>query len=150
MPEINVVDIANASEAKTFEGFVSNFQSNIANLQKQNTYASIASDKEYELDDDGYIIGDVWSESIASDLMQLNGFVTTIERINALLEARALYESGSIPSDYKLTAVALAMDPPAFLKLFPKFPIVYLTRWGGLRKPRNLAELLDNPIKTRR
>ena len=66
MPKINVEDIANESQGKDFSEFVDNFQTNIQNLGARNKYSSIEGDKEYVLDEDGYIIGDVWSEAIAS------------------------------------------------------------------------------------
>jgi len=33
------------------------------------------------------------------------------------------------------------------LKLFPKYPIIYFTRWGGLRKPFDLDELRSKPVR---
>jgi len=150
MANINVEDVAKESTGKDFDEFVNKFQDNIKNLAARNKYDSIISDKDYQLDADGFIIGDVWSESIAAEIMTLNGFVPTVERIQMLITARELYQDSTVPSDYKATATALAITPADFLKLFPKFPIVYFTRWGNLRKPRNLEELLANPIRTRR
>jgi len=147
MAKIDVDLIAQESQAKTFDGFVDNFQENIQNLQARQKFSAIQTDKEYQLDEDGYIIGDVWSERIASEIMDLNGFQATIHRIDALVEARIIYGKASVPTDYKVVAEVMGYTSAEFLKMFPKYPIIYFTRWGGLRKPFNLQELRDNPIR---
>ena len=147
MPEINVEDIANESQGKDFSEFVDNFQTNIQNLGARNKYSSIEGDKEYVLDEDGYIIGDVWSEAIASEVMDLNGFVATTKRLEVLVEGRAIYKKASLPTDHKVVAESVGVTPADFLKMFPKYPIIYFTRWGNMRKPFNLQELKDNPVK---
>jgi hypothetical protein len=149
MPKIDVTTIADFShqQSDSFSGFVDVFQTNIINLTKQQAYNMMEQDREYMLDDDGYIIGDVWSESIASELITVNNLIPTLERINALIEARAIFGAGSVPLNYKDIAELLNMKGAVFLKLFPKFPIIYLTRWGNLRKPTNLKELIANPVR---
>lgn len=150
MPKIDVNTIADFSleNSDGFDSFVNVFQTNIINLTKQEAYRLLEQDKEYMLDEDGYIIGDVWSESIASELITVNNLIPTLERINALIEARAIFGAGSVPLNYKDIAELLNMKDAVFLKLFPKFPIVYLTRWGNLRKPTNLKELIANPVRS--
>jgi len=41
----------------------------------------------------------------------------------------------------------LGFETKQFLKMFPKYPIIYFTRWGNLRKPFDLQKLRDNPVK---
>jgi hypothetical protein len=145
--DVNTIATFSNNESSNFEDFVDVFQTNIINLTKQQAYQMLEQDKDYMLDDDGYIIGDVWSESIASELITVNNLIPTLERINALIEARAIFGSGSVPLNYKDIAELLNMKDAVFLKLFPKFPIIYLTRWGNLRKPTNLKELIANPVR---
>jgi sulfur relay (sulfurtransferase) DsrC/TusE family protein len=147
MAKINVDTVAEESQGKNFDDFVGNFQENIKNLTARQKYEDIQTDREYILDEDGYIVGDVWSEKIASEVMDLNGFQATTPRIELLIEGRAFYSSSSVPSNHKAICNEMRIDENAFLKLFPKFPVIYFTRWGNLRKPTNLQELRDNPIR---
>jgi sulfur relay (sulfurtransferase) DsrC/TusE family protein len=147
MAKINVNDIAKESSGKDFDDFVSNFQTNIQNLGARNTFDNIKGDKDYTLDEDGYIIGDIWSESIASEIMDLNGFVATNDRLEALKEGRKIFAKASLSTNYAVIANKLGIDASKFLKMFPKYPIIYFTRWGNMRKPFNLQELRDNPVR---
>jgi sulfur relay (sulfurtransferase) DsrC/TusE family protein len=147
MAKINVDTVAEESKGNDFNSFVGNFQDNIKNLTARQKYEDIQSDREYELDVDGYIVGDIWNEKIAAEVMILNGIQPTSDRINALIESRAFYGLSSVPSDHKEIASDLQFDTKDFLKLFPKFPVIYLTRWANLRKPSNLQELRDNPVR---
>jgi len=149
MPIIDVNTIAEESADAEFNTFVKNFQTNIKNLSSREKYSQIQQNKDYSLDMDGYIIGDVWTETICFELISMNDFVPNAERLETLLLAREIYKDSTVPSNHEVVAKTLEKTTKEFLKMFPKFPIVYFTRWGGMRKPRNLAELLANPIKTR-
>jgi len=52
-----------------------------------------------------------------------------------------------LPTTHTAIAADLQYDAKAFLKMFPKFPVIYFTRWGNMRKPNNLQELRDNPVR---
>ena len=147
MPKVNLDEILAASSGKNFEEFTKNFQENIANLQVRQKFGAIQTDREYSLDEDGYIVGDVWDERIASEIMALNGFQATTQRIDMLIEAREIYGQSSVPTDHTLVAKTMGVTTAQFLKLFPKYPIVYFTRWGGLRKPFDLDELRSKPVR---
>ena len=149
MAKIDLNAIAQASQAgaKTFEGFTANFQENIANLTVRSKFGTIETDNEYVLDEDGYIVGDMWSEGIAAEVMSLNGFQATTARIDTLIEARDIFGEGSVPTDHALVAKGMGHTTAEFLKMFPKYPIIYFTRWGNLRKPYDLKDLLDHPVK---
>ncbi|MDP7367126.1 MAG: hypothetical protein QGH83_07685, partial [Candidatus Pacebacteria bacterium] len=62
--KIDLDAIANNAQdgAKTFDQFVTNFQENIAAALQLAKYGTIESDNEYVLDEDGYIVGDIWTE----------------------------------------------------------------------------------------
>ena len=62
MAKINVDTVAEESKGNDFNSFVGNFQDNIKNLTARQKYEDIQSDREYELDVDGYIVGDIWNE----------------------------------------------------------------------------------------
>jgi len=147
MAKINVNTVAEESQSSNFDDFVDNFQENIKNLTARQKYEDIQSDRDYELDIDGYIVGDLWNEKIAAEVMDLNGFQATIERLEALIEGRAFYQGSSLPTNHIDIAADLQYDAKAFLKMFPKFPVIYFTRWGNMRKPNNLQELRDNPVR---
>lgn len=147
MAKLNLEEIAEASAGKNFNEFQKNFQENIANLQVRQKFGTIATDREYVLDEDGYIVGDIWSEKIASEIMDLNGFRATTQRIDTLIEAREVYGKASVPTDHKAVAKTMEVSATQFLKMFPKYPIIYFTRWGGLRKPFDLDELRANPVR---
>lgn len=149
MAKLDAQTIANEISAKTFDDFVDKFQNNIETLTVRQKFNAIQQDKEYELDEDGYIIGDVWSEKIAGEIMDLNGFTATVKRMDTLKEAREVFGKASVPTDYKVVAGLMNTTSAEFLKMFPKYPIIYFTRWGGLRKPFNLPELRANPVKSR-
>ena len=87
MAKIDLEGIAGASGGGdlSFEDFAKNFQENIANLAIRAKFGQVKSDKEFELDEDGYIIGSVWSEAIAAQMMDLNGFQETTHRIDTLI-----------------------------------------------------------------
>ena len=147
MAKVDLDGIAGASSSGSFEGFTKNFQENIANLVNRAKFGQIASDQEFSLDEDGYIVGSVWSEAIAAQLMDLNGFQATTGRIDTLVAAREIFGEGSIPTDHSLVAITMGLETKQFLKMFPKYPIIYFTRWGNLRKPFDLQKLRDNPVK---
>ena len=147
MAKIDLEGVAGASSSESWEGFTKNFQENIANLRNRAKFGQIQSDQEFALDEDGYIIGSIWSEAIAAQLMDLNGFQATTKRIDTLIAGRELYGEGSVPTDHNLVATFLGLEVKPFLKMFPKYPIIYFTRWGNLRKPFDLQKLRDNPVK---
>ena len=133
--------------APTFDEFSKNFAENIANLNIRAKFGQVESDKEFTLDEDGYIVGSVWSEAIAAEVMAMNGFQATTGRIDNLVIGREIYGEGSVPTDHTLVAAALGFESKQFLKMFPKYPIIYFTRWGNMRKPFDLQMLRDNPVK---
>ena len=147
MAKIDLEGIAGASQGGSFEGFTKNFQENIANLINRAKFGQIASDQEFSLDEDGYIVGSIWTEAIAAQLMDLNGFQATTNRIDTLIAGREIYGEGSVPTDHSLVAGVLGYETKQFVKMFPKYPIIYFTRWGNLRKPFDLQKLRDNPVK---
>tara|TARA_Y100000590_G_scaffold18320_1_gene21833 strand:+ start:1088 stop:1534 length:447 start_codon:yes stop_codon:yes gene_type:complete len=146
MAKIDLDGVASASASKSWEGFTKNFQENIANLRNRAKFGQIESDQEFSLDEDGYIVGSIWSEAIAAQLMDLNGFQATTARIDTLVEAREIYGEASVPTDHTLVATVMGVETKQFLKMFPKYPIIYFTRWGNLRKPFDLQKLRDNPV----
>ena len=147
--KIDLDAIANNAQdgAKTFDQFVTNFQENIAAALQLAKYGTIESDNEYVLDEDGYIVGDIWTEAIAAEVMSFNGFLATTHRIDTLTAGREIFAKRSVPTDHTLVAEELEHTTAEFLKMFPKYPIIYFTRWGNLRKPYDLQELIDNPVK---
>ena len=147
MAKIDLESIAGASMAPTFEDFAKNFQENIANLNIRAKFGQVESDKEFSLDEDGYIVGSIWSEAIAAEVMSMNGFQATTGRIDNLVIGREIYGEGSVPTDHSLVATVLGIETKQFIKMFPKYPIIYFTRWGNLRKPFDLQKLRDNPVK---
>ena len=116
-------------------------------MQVRQKFGGIQTDREYTLDEDGYIVGDVWTEKIASEIMDLNGFQATTQRLDMLLEAREIFGKASVPIDHKVVAKTMGVTTSQFLKMYPKYPIIYFTRWGGLRKPFDLDELRANPVR---
>ena len=148
MAKIDLEGIAGQSMGPTFEDFANNFQENIANLAIRAKFGQVESDKEFTLDEDGYIVGSIWSEAIAAQLMSLNGFQATTLRIDNLIAGRDIYGEGSVPVDHTVVAGVLQLEVKSFQKMFPKYPIIYFTRWGNMRKPFDLQMLRDNPVKT--
>ena len=147
MAKVDLEGIAGASMAPTFEDFAKNFQENISNINIRAKFGQVESDKEFTLDEDGYIVGSIWSEAIAAQMMALNGFQATTARIDTLIAGREIYGEGSVPTDHSLVANVLGFETKLFVKMFPKYPIIYFTRWGNLRKPFDLQKLRDNPVK---
>jgi len=147
MAKIDLEGVAGASVGGDFTDFTKNFQENIANLRNRAKFGQIESDQEFSLDEDGYIVGSIWSEAIAAQMMDLNGFQATTGRIDTLISAREIYGEGSVPTDHSLVAKFLGLEVKQFVKMFPKYPIIYFTRWGNLRKPFDLQKLRDNPVK---
>ena len=147
MAKVDLEGIAGASMAPTFEDFAKNFQENISNINIRAKFGQVESDKEFTLDEDGYIVGSIWSEAIAAQMMALNGFQATTARIDTLIAGREIYGEGSVPTDHSLVANVLGFETKLFVKMFPKYPIIYFTRWGNLRKPFDLQALRDNPVK---
>ena len=148
MAKIDLEGIAGQSMGQTYEDFANNFQENIANLAIRAKFGQVESDKEFTLDEDGYIVGSIWSEAIAAEIMSMNGFQATTGRIDNLVMGREIYGEGSVPTDHTIVAEALGLLTYQFLKMFPKYPIIYFTRWGNMRKPFDLQRMRDNPVKT--
>ena len=128
--------------------------SRITTIVAENPYSELFGESsstypgsKFALDEDGYIVGSIWSEAIAAQLMDLNGFQATTKRIDTLIAGREIYGEGSVPTDHTLVAGVLGYETKQFVKMFPKYPIIYFTRWGNLRKPFDLQKLRDNPVK---
>ena len=147
MAKINLDELAQAAKGKDFSQFSANFREAIINLGATSKFGKITTDEDYETDEDGYVIGDIWSAKIASELMDRNGFQATVARIDILIEAREIFGQRSVPTDHETVAKTMGVSAAKFLKMFPKFPIIYFTRWGNLRKPFNLGKLRENPVK---
>jgi sulfur relay (sulfurtransferase) DsrC/TusE family protein len=147
MAKIDLEGIAQQAQGKDFSQFADNFKTAIVNLGARDKFGKISTDEDYETDEDGYVIGDIWSEKIASELMDRNGFQATVPRIDILIEAREIFGLRSVPTDHDVVAKTMGVSSANFLKMFPKFPIIYFTRWGNLRKPFDLAKLRENPVK---
>ena len=146
MAKINLDDVKTASSGKNFDEFSANFQENIQTLGVRAKFGGIETDKEYVTDEDGYIVGDIWSESIAAEMMDRNGFQATTARIDVLIEARIIFGERSVPTDHVIVATSLGVTAQEFIKMFPKYPIIYFTRWGNMRKPFDLDKLRENPV----
>ena len=147
MAKIDLEGVAGASASSSWEGFTKNFQENIANLRNRAKFGQIQSDQEFTLDEDGYIVGSIWSEAIAAQMMDLNGFQATTRRIDTLIAGREIYGEGSVPTDHNIVATVMGVTTKEFLKMFPKYPIIYFTRWGNMSMPFDLQMLRDNPVK---
>ena len=147
MAKINLDELAQAAKGKDFTQFSDNFKEAIINLGARSKFGKISTDEDYETDEDGYVIGDIWSAKIASELMDRNGFQATVARIDILIEAREIFGQRSVPTDHETVAKTMGVSATKFLKMFPKYPIIYFTRWGNLRKPFDLGKLRENPVK---
>ena len=105
MAKIDLEGVAGASKSSSWEGFTKNFQENIANLRNRAKFGQIQTDQEFTLDEDGYIVGSVWTEAIAAQMMDLNGFQATTRRIDTLIAGREIYGEGSVPTDHNLSLI---------------------------------------------
>ncbi len=88
------------------------------------------------VDGDGFLIDrDDWSEEIAVDLSNADGFEMTEQVMGLIRQARAMYEEDGVVPPIRIFAKKQGVSTKDLYDIFKKGPMKLVCKWGGLPKP---------------
>lgn len=88
------------------------------------------------LDGEGFLVDrDDWSEAVAFQLAQGDGFAIDEEVMGYIREARRMYEEDGVVPPIRKFAKAMNTDTKHLYDVFQKGPMKLICKWGGLPKP---------------
>lgn len=88
------------------------------------------------LDNEGFLLDrDDWSEEVAVELAQADGFEMTEQVMGFIREARAMYEEDGVVPPIRIFAKKQKVSTKDLYDIFKKGPMKLICKWGGLPKP---------------
>jgi tRNA 2-thiouridine synthesizing protein E len=88
------------------------------------------------LDNEGFLVDrDDWSEEVAVELAQADGFEMTEQVMGFIREARAMYEEDGVVPPIRIFAKKQKVSTKDLYDIFKKGPMKLICKWGGLPKP---------------
>jgi tRNA 2-thiouridine synthesizing protein E len=91
---------------------------------------------ELHVDNEGFLIDrDDWSEAVAAQLAEKDGYEMTDEIMDYIRQARSMYsEDGVVPPIRKFSK-KVGTDSKHLYDVFKKGPMKLICKWGALPKP---------------
>jgi len=91
---------------------------------------------ELKLDGEGFLVDrDDWSEAVAVELAQRDGYEVSDEIMTYIREARRMYDEDGVVPPIRKFAKAMNTDTKHLYDVFQKGPMKLICKWGGLPKP---------------
>lgn len=88
------------------------------------------------VDNEGFLVDrDDWSEEVAIELAQADGFEMTEQVMGLILAARAMYEEDGVVPPIRIFAKKQKVTTKELYNIFKKGPMKLICKWGGLPKP---------------
>ncbi len=88
------------------------------------------------VDSEGFLLDrDDWSEEIAVELAQCDGFEMTEQVMAFIRAARAMYEEDGVVPPIRIFAKRQGISTKELYDIFKKGPMKLICKWGGLPKP---------------
>lgn len=89
-----------------------------------------------QVDGEGFLVNrDEWTEEVASQLAETDGFAMSDEIMEYIREARTMYaENGVVPPIRKFSK-KVGTDSKHLYNVFKKGPMKLICKWGALPKP---------------
>ncbi len=91
---------------------------------------------ELQTDGEGFLLNrDDWSEEVARQLAQQDGFEIDQQIMDYILQARQMYETDGVVPPIRKFAKATKVSTKELYDIFKKGPMKLICKWGGLPKP---------------
>lgn len=88
------------------------------------------------VDSEGFLLNrDDWSEEVAVELAQRDGFEMTEQVMDFIRAARAMYEEDGVVPPIRIFAKRQGVSTKDLYDIFKKGPMKLICKWGGLPKP---------------
>lgn len=88
------------------------------------------------VDSEGFLLNrDDWSEEVAVELAQRDGFEMTEQVMDLIRAARAMYEEDGVVPPIRIFAKRQGVSTKDLYDIFKKGPMKLICKWGGLPKP---------------
>ena len=91
---------------------------------------------ELKLDGEGFLIDrDQWSEEVATQLAEMDGFEMTDEIMGYIREARSMFSDDGVVPPIRKFSKKVGTDSKHLYNVFKKGPMKLICKWGALPKP---------------
>ena len=89
-----------------------------------------------QVDSEGFLVNrDDWSEEVAAQLAEADGYEMTEEIMEYIRQARAMYSDDGVVPPIRKFAKRVGVDSKQLYDVFKKGPMKLICKWGALPKP---------------
>jgi tRNA 2-thiouridine synthesizing protein E len=89
-----------------------------------------------DLDGEGFLRNrDDWSEEVAAQLAQMDGYEMTDEIMGLIHQARSMYDEDGVVPPIRKFSKKVGVDNKQLYEIFKKGPMKLVCKWGALPKP---------------
>ena len=89
-----------------------------------------------QVDSEGFLVNrDDWSEEVAAQLAEADGYEMTEEIMEYIRQARAMYSDDGVVPPIRKFAKKVGVDSKQLYDIFKKGPMKLICKWGALPKP---------------
>jgi tRNA 2-thiouridine synthesizing protein E len=89
-----------------------------------------------QVDNEGFLVNrDDWSEEVAAQLAEVDGYEMTEEIMEYIRQARAMYSDDGVVPPIRKFAKKVGVDSKHLYDVFKKGPMKLICKWGALPKP---------------
>jgi TusE/DsrC/DsvC family sulfur relay protein len=89
-----------------------------------------------QVDSEGFLVNrDEWSEEVAVQLAEVDGYQMTEEIMEYIRQARAMYSDDGVVPPIRKFAKKVGVDSKHLYDVFKKGPMKMICKWGALPKP---------------
>jgi TusE/DsrC/DsvC family sulfur relay protein len=89
-----------------------------------------------QVDSEGFLVNrDEWTEEVAAQLAEADGYEMTEEIMEYIRQARAMYSDDGVVPPIRKFAKRVGVDSKQLYDIFKKGPMKLICKWGALPKP---------------
>jgi tRNA 2-thiouridine synthesizing protein E len=89
-----------------------------------------------QVDNEGFLVNrDDWTEEVAAQLAEVDGYEMTEEIMEYIRQARAMYSDDGVVPPIRKFAKKVGVDSKQLYDVFKKGPMKLICKWGALPKP---------------
>ena len=89
-----------------------------------------------QVDNEGFLVNrDDWTEEVAAQLAEADGYEMTEEIMEYIRQARAMYSDDGVVPPIRKFAKRVGVDSKQLYDVFKKGPMKLICKWGALPKP---------------
>jgi tRNA 2-thiouridine synthesizing protein E len=89
-----------------------------------------------QVDNEGFLVNrDDWTEEVAAQLAEVDGYEMTEEIMEYIRQARAMYSDDGVVPPIRKFAKRVGVDSKQLYDVFKKGPMKLICKWGALPKP---------------